>query len=146
MHDNNHDKQFKDQLKAAGERVTAPRMGIFRILLRQSPLPMSRLIARASSDGIDSVTVYRTVDLFRKLGLVQELGLGRNRMFELGDDYGEHHHHFTCSDCGKILDFDSSSIESELQKEGAVLGFELRSHQLEAIGLCAICKAKVKEA
>ncbi len=140
----NREQQFKDHLRTAGERVTAPRLSVFRALLRHSPMPMSKLIVKARADGVDPVTTYRTVDLFRKLGLVQEVGMGRNRLMELSDNYQAHHHHFTCLMCGKIDDFDSSALEYELQRIGGELGAEISWHQLEITGTCAGCCRKQK--
>jgi len=134
------EEQFKNHLRAKGERVTTSRLAVFRILMRHSPLAMPKLIARGQEDGIDVVTTYRTVDLFRKLALVQELGMGRNRLLELSDSYHAHHHHLTCVVCGKISDFDSEAIETDLHRLGLELGFEIRSHQLEATGVCADCR------
>jgi Fur family ferric uptake transcriptional regulator len=102
---------------------------------------MPKLMARAEADSIDKVTVYRTMDLFRKLGLVQEMGAGRNRLFELSDDYHAHHHHFTCTECGAISDFDSESIEVDLHRIGERRGFSIRSHQLEVTGVCNRCSS-----
>ncbi len=137
----NHEEQFKDYLRGTGERITAPRLGIFRILLRQAPIGMPKLIERARADGIDPVTVYRTIELFRKLALIQEVGLGRNRLFELGEIHSVHHHHFICLSCGRILDFDSPAIETELQATAARTRFVLRGHQVEAVGTCEDCAA-----
>lgn len=137
----NHEQDFKERLRAAGERVTSPRLIIFRTLLRSAPLPMPKLIAYASENGIDQVTVYRTMDLFRKLGLVQEIGLGRRRLFELSDTYHAHHHHFTCTECGQVIDFDSDVIEADLQRIGSERGLKIRAHQLEVTGTCKECVA-----
>jgi Fur family ferric uptake transcriptional regulator len=140
----NREAQFTERLRAAGERLTSPRMAVFKILMRQAPLPMAQLIAGGREEGLDTVTVYRTVDLFRKLGLIQEVGLGRNRLLELNDDYQAHHHHVMCLECGRITDFDSTVIEVDLARLAADLGFEIRSHQLEATGICADCLARVR--
>lgn len=137
-----HEQQFKDHLRTSGERVTTTRLGIFRILLRHAPIAMAKLILKAQEDGIDPVTTYRTVDLFRKLGLVQDLGIGRNRLLELSDSYHAHHHHFTCVTCGQISDFDSEAIETELDKVRAGMGIEIHSHQLEVTGVCANCRGE----
>jgi Fe2+ or Zn2+ uptake regulation protein len=145
-HDMKRESQFRDYLQLAGERVTAPRLGVFRLLMRYAPMPLSKLIVLAKEDGIDTVTVYRTVDLFRKLGLVQEIGYGRHRRFELSDNFQIHHHHFTCTVCGQMTDFDSETIEAELQRMGVRLGFEIHSHQLEAAGRCARCLVAPKVA
>ena len=136
----NYEAQFKTALRTAGERVTQPRLNVFRVLLRHAPLSMADLITQAGADSVDQVTTYRAVDLFRRLGIVQEVGLGRNRLFELGDQYQAHHHHFICLDCGAITDFDSQDIEHALAKAGQNLGFKIRSHQLEAGGLCRQCQ------
>jgi len=135
-----NEEQFKGRLRTAGERVTTARLAVFRVILRYAPLSMPKLLAKTADDSIDPVTVYRTIELFRKLGLVQEVGLGRNRLLELGDDYHAHHHHFTCSKCGKIYDFDSAMVERDLREAGDHLGFTISSHQLEATGICAACR------
>lgn len=136
----NLEQQFKDRLRAVGERVTAPRLGVYRILLRQGPLAMPRLILKASEDGIDRVTTYRTVNLLLELGFIQEFGLGRHRLLEVASDHDDHHHHFTCMQCGKLSDFDSVAIEEELDKIGTRLGFRTQSHQVEVKGLCLACQ------
>jgi Fe2+ or Zn2+ uptake regulation protein len=139
----NLELKFKDQLRTADERVTRPRLAIFRILIRHSPLSIAKLITKAKADQIDPVTVYRTLELLRRLNLVRELGVGRHRLFELGDIYNSHHHHFTCLECGRVTDFDSETIENDLDLIGERLGFDVESHQLEVNGVCADCKTKI---
>ncbi|HUD11237.1 MAG TPA: Fur family transcriptional regulator [Candidatus Saccharimonadia bacterium] len=142
MFTKNSEQLFKDRLHAAGERVTSPRLVIFRMLVRHAPLSMPQIIQNALADSIDKVTVYRTVELLRRLDLVQEVGLGRNRLFELGDTLHAHHHHLTCTECGKVIDFDNETIEADLQSVGKQLGFDITSHQLEASGVCSACGLK----
>lgn len=135
----NQEQVFKNHLRAAGERITAPRIGIFRVLLRQGPISMPLLIAKANEDGIDQVTTYRTIDLLRKLGHVQEVGLGKKRLLELSDHYQAHHHHAVCVSCGKLYDFDSKAIEDELKRVGEQLGLTVYAHQVEVSGVCGRC-------
>lgn len=136
----NLDEAFIGLLKDRGERVTAPRLAIFRLLSRSGPLPMAKLGARAKDDGIDTVTVYRTVALFRMLGLVREIGVGSRRLLELTDDFGGHHHHFWCSRCGRMSDFDDTALEGAIKEAGRSLGIAVTSHQVEITGLCASCR------
>jgi len=133
------DKEFISRLKAGGERVTAPRITIFRLLSRHSPLPMRKLTERARADGVDTVTVYRTVALFQRLGLMREIGVGSHRLLELTDDFGEHHHHFWCGRCGRITDFDNPDLERSIQEAAGKLGITVDTHQLELTGTCADC-------
>lgn len=134
------EQQFKDRMRASGERLTTARLSIYRVLARYSPLPMARLVQKVQADGVDPVTCYRTLDLFRRLGLVQDVGLGRNRLLELTDGYQAHHHHFWCKVCGKATDFDSTVIEQGLAQVSSSLGIRIDSHQLEAYGVCATCQ------
>jgi Fe2+ or Zn2+ uptake regulation protein len=138
----NPDEQFIQRLKTSGERVTSPRLSIFRALRQHSPLPMSKLVSKAKANGIDLVTVYRTIALFKQLNLVQEIGIGSRRLLELTDDFTNHHHHFWCSSCGKILDFDDDSFEEAIKSAANKLGIEIESHQVEMVGLCQDCKSK----
>jgi Fe2+ or Zn2+ uptake regulation protein len=135
------DEQFKSHLKALGERVTTPRLGIFRLLKKNSPIAMGKLCLKAREDGVDTATVYRTIGLFMRLGLVQEVGVGSRRLLELSDSFGGHHHHFWCSNCGRIADFDDESLEQALSQAAARMGIEVESHQLEIVGKCERCVA-----
>jgi Fur family peroxide stress response transcriptional regulator len=136
----NPDEQFISRLKTSGERVTSPRLTIFRALRQHSPLPMSKLASKAKANGIDLVTVYRTVALFKRLNLVQEIGMGSRRLLELTDDFTNHHHHFWCSNCGNIIDFDDESFEEAIKAAAAKLDIEIESHQVEIVGLCSNCR------
>lgn len=135
----NYEQDFKQRLRESGERVTSPRLIIFRLLVRSAPLSMPKLIARAGDSGVDRVTVYRTIDLFRKLDMVQEIGMGRNRLFELSDTYHAHHHHFVCAECSQVIDFNSDIIETDLRRIAAERGLKIRAHQLEITGTCKEC-------
>jgi Fur family ferric uptake transcriptional regulator len=131
--------QFKDQLRKSGERVTTARLSVYRVLSRYSPISMAKLLEKVQQDGVDPVTCYRTLDLFRRLVLVQDVGLGRNRLIELTDGSHAHHHHIWCQSCGKVTDFDSTIIEDELKRVSEKLGVSITSHQLEAYGVCCDC-------
>jgi len=88
---------------------------------------------------IGLVTIYRTLDILAKLGLICELHAGGScRSYTIGAP--EHHHHLICSHCGEVVDFagyDLSPLEERLSRE---TGFEIEDHLLEFIGLCQNCQ------
>jgi Fur family ferric uptake transcriptional regulator len=90
---------------------------------------------------IGLVTIYRTLEILAKLGLICELHTGGSgRSYTIGAP--EHHHHLICSNCGEVVDFsgyDLTSLEERLSRE---TGFEIEEHLLEFIGRCQNCKAK----
>lgn len=134
------EREFARQMRANGERVSSPRLAVFRTLSRKNDLAIPDLVAFMQQNGIDRATTYRTISLFRTLGMVRDVVAGGKRMIELTDSFRGHHHHFWCRNCGKLIDFDDAGLEKELKSLADRLGFQLLSHQLDISGLCANCK------
>jgi len=83
-------------------------------------------------------TVYRTLELLKRLGLVTETDLGGARVRYHPADKG-HHHHLVCQECGKIIDLDESvlsSLRSTLLRE---YQFSADLRHLAIFGRCANC-------
>jgi len=84
-------------------------------------------------------TVYRTLELLNRLGLVTETDLGGGRVRYHPADKG-HHHHLVCQECGKIIDLDESlmvSLEKILLSE---YSFRADLRHLAIFGRCAACR------
>lgn len=133
--------RFKNLLKQRGHFVTKPRLRLFAILQKRPALTMQQLIPQLSQH--DQVTVYRNIDLFEELGIVNRLRLGWQTKIELSDLFRHHHHHFTCNHCNKIFDLpDDSTIEKQIAQLGNDKNFQITDHQLEIRGLCQNCQKK----
>jgi Fur family ferric uptake transcriptional regulator len=46
----------------------------------------------------------------------------------------------SCTDCGKVVEFESYAIENLQEKVANDLGFQLTGHVLELYGLCPSCQ------
>ena len=91
---------------------------------------MQQLVA--ACPGIDRASVYRTVTLFEKLGIVQRLQIGWKYKLELTDTFSHHHHHMACLQCGRIIPFDESpELETGLREITILKNFKMQGHQLE---------------
>jgi len=99
---------------------------------------MAELAARAK--GIDRASVYRTIDLFEKLGIVQRLNTGWKYKLELTDKFAEHHHHLTCTRCGQTIAMNEAELEAVIERLSAAHDFLPTSHQMEIQGLCRQCR------
>lgn len=91
--------------------------------------------------SIGYATVYRTVKLLERVGLVHagQFGDGTAR-YEVSDGDADHHDHLICTRCGLIVEFEIEAIE-DLQRQVAKLhGFVLNSHRLDMFGLCPACQ------
>ncbi len=83
-------------------------------------------------------TVYRTLELLKRLGLVTETDLGGGRVRYHSAEKG-HHHHLVCQECGAIIDLDESvlsSLKDTLLREYKFIA-DLR--HLAIFGRCVDC-------
>ena len=97
---------LRETLKSNGSSLTAPREAVFLTLLDQEPQTLSD-IAKRLTGKVDRASVYRTIDLFEKLGIITRLQLGWKYKLELSDHFAAHHHHMTCTNCGQIIEIDA---------------------------------------
>lgn len=105
---------------------------------------MHELVAACS--GINRASVYRTVSLFEKLGIVQRLQTGWKYKIELTGIFHHHHHHATCMLCGtSFVAPEDKAIEKQLHRLADKMGFRLEKHQLELQGYCADCQTLLKD-
>jgi Fur family ferric uptake transcriptional regulator len=89
---------------------------------------------------MDRASVYRTVGLFEKLGIVQRINIGWKYRIELSDSFAGHHHHLICTNCQTILPIDMRNIEDFIELTAKQNGFTAVTHQIEIQGLCGKCK------
>ena len=121
------------ELRAAGLKVTAPRLKILNILENSFESHMSaedvyRKLIEADED-VGIATVYRVLTQFETAGLVSRHNFDNGpAVYEI--ERGGHHDHMVDVDSGQVVEFHSAEIE-ELQKRVASdHGFELVCHSL----------------
>lgn len=129
---------FRDTLKAAGYSLTTARTSVFQALVGQEPLSMQDLVVRASN--VDRASVYRAVELFERISIVQRLNTGWKYRIELTDMFTAHHHHVTCTDCGATTAINEDTLERFIEQLARAHGFAPTAHQIEIQGLCATCQ------
>jgi len=123
-----------------GQSLTKPRRAVYAALQGEEPLTVPELIARCS--GVDRASVYRTISLFERLGIIQRLQTGWKYKLELSDQFHDHHHHATCLGCGKAeVLAEDASLEAHLSQLARASGFSVARHQLELQGWCADCQS-----
>lgn len=121
-------------------RITSPRRAVFSALASANK-PLSVQEAIALSPAIDRVSVYRTLDLFQALRIVEIVTLGWKKRYELASPFKSHHHHLHCERCGETIKVSSEKLEQFMHSLAAEQGFHSTSHSLEISGLCKTCFA-----
>lgn len=84
-------------------------------------------------------TVYRTLELLKRLGLVTETDLGGGRVRYHSAEKG-HHHHLVCQECGAIIDLDESTLARLQDVLLHRYNFSARLSHVAILGRCANCR------
>ncbi|MEW6189687.1 MAG: Fur family transcriptional regulator [Actinomycetota bacterium] len=140
------DEYFR-KLKSKGFKLTPQRVRILKAIgLAEGHLDAEEIyhLVNRECPPVGLATVYRTLDLLKKLGVVNGLGFGEGHQhYEISP---EHHHHLVCLKCGSIEEFDEQVVAKleavdKLEKElSGKLGFKIIDHQLEFYGYCSKCR------
>ncbi len=133
-------EEFKVILNSRSQRITAPRLDILGILKsNHHPLTISEIHNKISNKKIDLATVYRTINLFVQLNIVNEIDFKDEfKRYELVYDR-HHHHHIVCKKCRKIENVEACVL-IELEKLLNKKGYTDISHSLEFFGVCGKCR------
>ncbi len=131
-------------LHNANLKATAPRLAILKVFAgNHLPINAEHIYAKVRSSNINEATVYRTLASFEEKGIVKQVDLRKDSTYyELAS--GHHHHHIVCTDCGKVEDFESCSVDKISDK---VLSQSskfsvIKEHSLELFGTCNACVKK----
>lgn len=131
-------------LKQNGYSLTTPRKALFSALLSGKPRTMRELSLDLAS-VMDRASIYRTVALFEKLGIVVRVQQGWKYKIELSDLFSPHHHHIICNQCQKVVNFhESETFETLINTIATENGFVPKSHSLEVFGICSQCQSSTK--
>jgi Fur family ferric uptake transcriptional regulator len=128
-----------ERLRRVGQRATPQRLIILGALQPGEHLSADDVFARVEPrlPAVNRSTVYRTLELFRDLGLVSMTDLGGGaRQFELID---EPHHHLICHRCGHMLQLDDDLVEPLRESIRRRYGFSPGIDHLALFGYCAVC-------
>ena len=93
---------------------------------------------------MDVATVYRTLHLFRKLGVVTEVAIGDRLHYELTDPHGAHHH-MVCRVCNGAYNLSPHYLEEFRETLSQEFGFEPDLEHFAVSGVCAGCREEGSE-
>jgi Fe2+ or Zn2+ uptake regulation protein len=121
-------------IKDYGAKITPPRKMVLEQLFKSStPLTLKEI--HNNCNNFDFASVYRTITLFKEIGLVEEINFADKKIrYELVSNL--HHHHIICAECGEIKELPICFI-SEIKK---ITKYKITKHTLEFMGLCPNCQ------
>jgi|SRR5579872_4224848 len=140
--------RLQAQLAERGIRMTQQRRAILSVMETASKhLDASQILRKAQrlDASVDRSTVYRTLRLLKRHGLVDELDLmhlnGEGHYYER--KLGRDHIHMACLRCGKISEFVSDSFERLKQQVEKDCHFRVLISRLEIGGYCSACRGSL---
>ena len=135
----NHEDRLKEILKDNNCRITNARLATFKLITDSKPLSIAEILSKAGP-SIDRVSVYRNLELFQKLGVVNRVNIGWKHKFELSEEFVGHHHHMTCASCHSVFEIeDEAHIDEFIHSVAEKVGFVPASHTFEIDGTCKSC-------
>jgi Fur family transcriptional regulator, ferric uptake regulator len=131
--------KIKATLKAAHASATQGRIAVFTHLASGGPKSVGEL-AHSLRKEVDRATVYRTIELFERLGIVNRIWHGFKHQIELSEVFTPHHHHAQCQQCGRTIDISSPELEAALTTLAKKHRFLTLNHSVELTGYCSNCQ------
>ena len=139
---------IQNSLKERGIRLTRQRRILLELLDRSGRhLNAESLYQMAieKDPKLNRVTVYRTLKLLKKGGLIDELDL----MHVDGDQHyyesrlKQEHAHLICLRCGKVEEFFGEPLQTMRKQVEENLGFKIVSARTEMGGYCPDCQSQM---
>ena len=130
-----------EALKGTGSRLTPQRVMILQAITGgEGHMTAEEIHGKVKEiyPYMDLATVYRTLQLFKRLLLITEIDLGAGAsQYELAGE--RRHHHLICRSCGAAFNLPLDFLDNLRQRLRTTFGFEPDLENFTLPGLCAAC-------
>ncbi|MCK9218215.1 MAG: transcriptional repressor [Firmicutes bacterium] len=128
-------------LKKNGYKVTPQRLAVFNVLKHNKKHPCVDSIYNELQPKFPTMslaTVYKSLEVFKTLGLVQELNIGEGSFRY--DANTKPHPHVICLKCGKVDDIEYIDSLNLTDYAETKTGYKITGQQIYFYGYCPECK------
>ena len=130
-----------------GVRITSQRELILEIIRRgEGHLDADEVYrqARIEQPNISLSTVYRNLQLFKKLGLVEEVSFDTtHHHYEMKPS--SEHYHMVCLGCGRVVEFSCPLSRYVKRNVAEARDFEITDIKAQVSGYCSRCRQSGKK-
>ena len=133
---------IEQRLRAAGLRVTGPRVAVLRVLGESRDHPrVDQVIERVRAAGasISTQAAYDVCEALYRAGLASRIEPARSAA-RYEARVGDNHHHLVCRSCGLTVDVDCAVGEAPCLEPSDANGFVVDEAEVTYWGLCAACR------
>lgn len=136
---------FKEKLREKGYKLTTQRRAVLDILMENCDAHLSTeeiySLVREKFPEIGLATVYRTVQLFEEMSIINRLNFddGCSRFELYVDNENHHHHHLICEKCNRVFEVENDLLEDIEREIGEKYNFQVKNHKVTFYGHCQTC-------
>jgi Fur family ferric uptake transcriptional regulator len=95
---------------------------------------------RAGDRPVGRASIDRILDELERLNLVQKVQIGQAMARYEPVRSGEgHHHHLVCDNCGAVMPFSDTELESAIEKLSRRVPMRVAEHEIVLHGACEDC-------
>ena len=138
-------QKFQGFLQQQGLKLTSERTALIReIFSTHYHFEADELLFKMKEKNvkISRATVYRTLELLVKSGLVRRVHLGEDHYHYEHVSGNSHHDHLICTTCGGVIEFNDDALEKRQLEICAKKKFTPTFHNLQILGVCDACRRK----
>jgi Fur family ferric uptake transcriptional regulator len=137
-------ERFAEFLQGRGKRLTQQR----RLIVQQvfshhdhfdADELMEHLQPLLAQRSLSRPTIYRTLSELVEAGMLRAMALGGRNVYEHQYGYPSHDHLY-CQACNKLIEFRSEELERLRDTVARQHRFEVLSHRMFVVGICADCR------
>ena len=135
-------EQAEARLRAAGLKVTAPRLAVLDAVTGNGHLDADAVHTRVLPElpGTSLQSVYNVLGALAEARLLRKIdSAGSAARYE--SRTGDNHHHLVCIECGAVSDVDCVIGESPCLTPSNTGGFAVETAEVTFRGRCAECQA-----
>ena len=142
-HEEERVEEVLQNLRAKGIRITDTRRAVLSYLVASHEHPSAEKIYRDLLPQFPSMslaTVYKTMEIFEKIGLVKVLEVGDERAHYDWDTTA--HAHIRCVRCNKVEDMMNVDLHAIADIAGKASAYQITGQQITFEGVCPECAKK----
>ena len=137
--------RFRDFLQTQKLKLTSERVALVReIFSTHYHFEADELLFKMKEKRvkISRATVYRTLELLVKSGMVRRVHLGEDHYHYEHVRGDSHHDHLICTTCGAVIEFHDEALEARQIEICERRKFTPTFHNLQILGVCGSCRKK----
>ncbi|HEX8620006.1 MAG TPA: Fur family transcriptional regulator [Thermoanaerobaculia bacterium] len=137
--------RFQEFLQEQGLKLTSERIALVReIFSIHYHFEADELLFKMKEKAvkISRATVYRTLELLVKSGMVRRVHLGEDHYHYEHVTGNSHHDHLICTTCGGVIEFHDEILEARQIEICEKKKFTPTFHNLQILGVCDPCRKK----